>query len=155
MAKPPKKHVKPVPASPAALDAEKLLQRLRESIGSFIEPTSHELVKYSPNVDIYTVGDRVVLEIEIPGVDPKDVEISFVNNSLLVKGTKNIDQDESKGAYICMERGFGKFYRAVEMPFPVDAANIKASSTNGVLTIEAAKIDDKRGRPTRIEIKAE
>ncbi|MEE8574926.1 MAG: Hsp20/alpha crystallin family protein [Thermodesulfobacteriota bacterium] len=149
MAKPIRKNVRSV----SSIEMDETLRRLKESLEQGDCCPGNDLINYTPNIDIYTHSDALVIEVEVPGVSIKDIDISLIRNNLLIKGTKFVDQDDSKGNYLCMERGFGKFYRAVEIPFPVDTKSIKASCENGILIIKAGKIADKRGKPTRIEIK--
>ncbi len=151
MAKPPEKPIKQMSSL-----GETLFRSFREAVGKEFGPCGPELVNFTPHVDIYTTNDSIVVEVEIPGVDIKDIDISMSKGQLLVKGVKGEAQSEEEpGNYVCMERSFGRYYRALEIPFPVNTRNIKASYKCGVLTIEAPRVADKRGEPKRIEIESD
>lgn len=148
MAKPPEKPVKLI----SSLE-NTLFRSFREAMGKDFCPPGSELVNFTPHVDIYTTNDAIVIEMEIPGVDIEDIDISMSKGQLLVKGIKGeAGREEEAGNYVCMERSFGRYYRAVEIPFPIDTSNIKASYKYGVLTIEAPRVADKRGQSKRIKI---
>jgi len=151
MAKPPEKPVKPI----SSLE-DTLFRSFREIVGKEFCPQGSELVNFTPHVDIYTTNEAIVIEMEIPGVDIKDIDISMSKGQLLVKGVKGeASGDEEAGNYVCMERSFGRYYRAVEIPFPINTQNIKASYKYGVLKIEAPRVADKRGQAKRIKIESE
>ena len=151
MAKHPDKPIKPM----SSLE-ETLFRSFREVVGKEFGPCGPELVNFTPHVDIYTTNETIVIEVEIPGVDIKDIDISMNKGQLLIKGVKGeAGREEEAGNYVCMERSFGRYYRALEIPFPVNTRNIKASYRCGVLTIEAPRVDDKRGVLKRIEIESD
>jgi HSP20 family protein len=148
MAKPPEK-----PTKPTSSLEDTIFRSFREAMGNEFCPPGIELVNFTPHVDIYTTDDSIVIEMEIPGVDINDIDITMSNGQLLVKGVKGeIQNEEEAGNYVCMERSFGRYYRAVEIPFPINTQHIKASYKFGVLTIEAPRVDDKRGQSKRIKI---
>lgn len=148
MAKPPEKPIKPI----SSLE-DTLFRSLREAMGQeFCQPGT-ELINFTPHVDIYTTNNAIVIEMEIPGVRIEDIDISMNKGQLLVKGIKSeAGREEDAGNYVCMERSFGRYYRAVEIPFPINTQNIKASYKYGVLTIEAPRVADKRGQAKHIKI---
>ncbi|MEE9543638.1 MAG: Hsp20/alpha crystallin family protein [Thermodesulfobacteriota bacterium] len=151
MAKPPEKPVKPLSSL-----GENLFRSLREAVGTEFNPCGSDLVNFTPHVDIYTTQDSIIIEAEIPGVNINDIDISIIKGQLLIKGVKSeVINEEDTGNYVCMERSFGRYYRAIEIPFPVNTQNIKASYKCGVLVIEAPRVDDKRGQPKRIEIESD
>ncbi len=152
MAKPPDKNSDSFPE----IEIDKIFKTLRDAVnrGSAVPPQP-DLVNYTPPVDIYTIKDHLVVETELPGIKSEDIELSFIKDTLIIKGIKQEMVNDEKGHYVCMERGFGSFFRSVDMPFPVDAGNIKAVYKNGILTVKAAKIEDKRGLPRRVEIDSE
>jgi HSP20 family protein len=148
MAKPPEKPIKPMSSL-----GESLFRSFREVVG---KECGSELVNFTPHVDVYTTNENIVIEVEVPGVDIKDIDISMSKGQLFVKGVKGEAQgEEEAGNYVCMERSFGRYYRALEIPFPINTRNIKASYKCGVLTIEAPRVDDKRGELKRIEIESD
>ena len=92
MAKPPEKPVKPI----SSLE-ETLFRSFREAMGKEFCPPGSELVNFTPQVDIYTTNDAIVIEMEIPGVDIKDIDISMSKGQLLVKGVKGGDRRRGRG----------------------------------------------------------
>jgi HSP20 family protein len=151
MAKPPEKPVKPI----SSLE-DSLFRSFREAMGKDFCPPGTELVNFTPHVDIYTTNDSIVIELEIPGVNIDDIDISMSKGQLLVKGVKgDAGREEDTGNYVCMERSFGRYYRAVEIPFPINTSSIKASYKFGVLTIEAPRVADKRGQAKHIKIESD
>ena len=152
MAKPPDKNAGSFPD----IEIDKIFKTLRDAVnqGTAVPPQP-DLVNYTPPVDIYTLKDHLVVETELPGIRSEDIELSFVKDTLIIKGQKQETVNEDKGHYVCMERGFGAFFRSVDMPFPVDSNNIKASYKNGILTIKAMKVEDKRGLPKRVLIESD
>ena len=149
MAKPTKKSVSHI----SALSAEEMLKSMRELLGGTAgAPSRTDVVNLAPKADVFMLDDKLVVELEVPGVDPDKIDLSFIKNNLFVSGAKAEKKVSQKGTYICMERGFGKFYRSIELPFPIDTKKIKAIYRNGILRVEAEKISDKRGAPKRIKI---
>ena len=106
----------------------------------------------APAVDVLETDDSLKIEIEVPGLEKKDITLQISGDLLIVEGLKR-DTDKAEGAkYICMERRFGYFRRTLALPAMGDPSNIRASHENGVLTITLPKIDDRRGTVRRIEI---
>jgi HSP20 family protein len=150
MAKPPEK-----PTAPLSSLSDSLFKSLREAVSTNMGAGS-DLVNFTPHVDIYTTNESIVIEAEIPGVNINDIDVSVNKGQLLIKGVKSeVINDDEAGNYVCMERSFGRYYRAIEIPFPINTQSIKASYKYGVLTIEAPRVADKRGQAKRIEIESD
>src|SRR5512147_2276923 len=110
---------------------------------------------FAPALDVVERADAYLISAELPGVDPSKVEISFENNTLTLRGTKQPwlepQQNEEFRVYTA-ERVSGTFERAVRLPEYVEGDKIEAAYANGVLTITVPKAQ--AARPRRIEIKA-
>ena len=110
---------------------------------------------FVPSLDVVERADAYLILAELPGVDPSAVEISFENNTLTLRGTKQPSfqavENEELRVYTA-ERLSGAFERAVRLPEYVEGDKIEASYTNGVLTITVPKAA--AARPRKIEIKA-
>lgn len=92
-----------------------------------------------PAADIKEESDRFALVVDIPGVDPKDVEISMENNVLTLKGARAEVVTKDKPGYHRVERVKGSFYRRFTLPDTADAEQVTAKSKHGVLEIIIGK----------------
>ncbi|HRK19953.1 MAG TPA: Hsp20/alpha crystallin family protein [Hyphomicrobiaceae bacterium] len=94
---------------------------------------------HMPDVDIRETATEMVLEAELPGIEEKDVAVTYADGILTIKGEKRTERDEKKDDYHLTERSFGSFQRAFRLPETVDDASIAASFDKGVLCIRIAK----------------
>ncbi len=94
---------------------------------------------WTPAVDIREEKDRFVVTADIPGVEPKDIEITMEQGILSVKGERKVETEEEREGYHRIERARGTFYRRFSLPDSADASSIKASGKNGVLEITIPK----------------
>lgn len=99
-----------------------------------------------PSLDIVERQDAYELTIEIPGVDPADVDISFEQNVLTVKGQKQYEDSTEDSRVYASERVTGKFMRSVRLPAVVDADHITAESKHGVLYVTVPKAQSAKAR---------
>lgn len=107
---------------------------------------------WAPVVDIFEMGDNLVIRAEVAGLDKDDVEISVENNTLTLRGERKRETEfEEKDAYR-LERSFGIFTRSFILPKTVDSTRISASYKNGVLELTIPKVEEVK--PRKIEIKA-
>lgn len=93
----------------------------------------------SPHVDVRDEKDELVIEAELPGIAEKDVEITFADGLLSIKGEKKSEREENKDNYRLQERSFGSFQRSFRVPDSVDEERIKAVFDKGVLRITMTK----------------
>jgi len=111
------------------------------------------LAEWSPALDVSETDDAVLVHAEIPGIDPKELDIAVVGDTLTIRGEKK-DQSEQKGRnYHRVERRYGSFTRSLTLPAAVDADGVTAKAHAGVLQIRLPKKEEAKAR--RIEIKGE
>ena len=99
------------------------------------------------NQDAYTV------KAEIPGMDPKEIDVQVIGDILTVRGERKQEKEEKKENYIRTERVYGSFSRSVRLPSSVDAKGVEAKYTAGVLSIRLPKTEETRKK--KIDIKVE
>jgi HSP20 family protein len=106
-----------------------------------------------PAVDAKEEPNELTLTIELPGVDPKGVEITYENGMLMVRGEKSLSRKENNGEtrYHLLERAYGPFARSFQMPKGLDESKVEAHFENGLLTIRVPKAA--LPQPKKIEIK--
>lgn len=127
-----------------------LFDQMRESADSDNSNvvTSH----WRPAVDIREENDRYVIMADLPGVDPKDIEITMEQGVLTIKGERASDKEEAHEGYKRVERVRGTFYRRFSLPDSADAEHIEAHGKNGVLEIVLPKLE--KVQPRKISVKS-
>jgi len=106
-----------------------------------------------PSIDVKETDKAVEVEAELPGVDEKDVQVTFEDGVLTIKGEKKTQKDESKDGYRISERSYGSFLRTLDVPSGVDAEKISANCAKGVLKITLPKLAEALKKAKKIEIK--
>lgn len=118
------------------------------------ERTSRGEIDYGtwiPPVDLREEGDKLVLEMELPGLKKEDVDISIENNVLTIKGERKFEKEEKKENYHRIERSYGKFSRSFSLPATIKADAIDASLKDGVLVLTLPYAEE--AKPKKITIK--
>ena len=107
-----------------------------------------------PSVDINEFDDKFQLYVDVPGVDPKDVEITLDSGVLTITGERFAQAEKSDENVVRRraERGTGRFYRRFILPDTVDADKVKAKDRHGVLEILIPK--QAKAMPRRIKVAA-
>lgn len=108
---------------------------------------------WSPQVDIFENKDQIVLEAELPGMKPEDVEISIENNVLTLRGERRFEKKDDSDNFHRVERSYGTFTRSFTLPPTVSSDRAEAEFENGILRLTLAKREE--AKPRRIEIKSE
>ena len=109
--------------------------------------TSH----WRPAVDIKEEADRFVIHADIPGVDPKDIEVTMEGGMLTIKGDRKCETRDEMEGYKRVERVSGTFYRRFSLPDTADADRIEAKGKDGVLEVILPK--QEKVQPRRITVK--
>ena len=104
-----------------------------------------------PALNVWEDGDCLYAEAEIPGVDPKEIEIEVVDNVLTLRGEKKQEREEEGKGFHYVERGYGGFNRSIELPTSVDSEKVSAEYKNGVLTVHLPKVE--AAKPRKIAVK--
>lgn len=107
---------------------------------------------WAPAVDIYEKDGNIVLKAELPGVDPKDVDVRVENNLLTLRGERKFDNEVKRDNYHRVERAYGAFSRSFTLPNVVDTGNIKAEYRDGVLHMTLPKREEAKPRQIQINV---
>jgi len=134
--------------------------QLREEINRLFNAldegeTSGATAAWVPAVDIHEYDDRFELYVDLPGVDPSDVEVTLANGVLTLSGERSTAKPVNKDRHevqMRIERGSGKFYRRFILPDSIDSENIQARGRNGVIEITIQK--QAKAQPRRIKVAA-
>ena len=120
--------------------------------GSLSEAESSSDVTWLPVVDVYEEAERFVVRADLPGVEPKDVEITTDKGVLTIRGQRHAEKRDNVKGYERVERVSGAFLRRFTLPEGADTAAIKAKQVNGVLEVAIPK--QPQVQPQRISVEA-
>ncbi len=104
-----------------------------------------------PAVNISENEKEIKVEAELPGLEPKDIEISFQNGNLILKGEKKFKDEENKDNYHRIEISYGSFYRSIPIDAEIDIDKVKAKFKNGILEITLPKKESFQVKKIEIE----
>ncbi len=106
-----------------------------------------------PSVDVRETKEALELQVEVPGIEPKDVTVSVENGVLTLKGTRNFEKATEGETYHRIERAYGLFERSFTLPTNVNPEKIEARYRQGVLQLSIPKREE--AKPKAISIKVE
>ena len=123
---------------------------IRESYSPEVPEEALTTTTLAPPVDIYEDEHNIILKIEVPGIDDKDIDVSIQNNTLTVRGDRKIEKEEKEENFRRVERQYGSFTRSFTLPSSVDPGQVSARCDKGVLNINLAKKAE--AKPTQIKV---
>jgi HSP20 family protein len=107
---------------------------------------------WAPPVDIYETENDIVLKAELPGVDPKDVEVRVEDNTLYLKGERKFEKEVKEQNYHRVERSYGSFARSFSLPNSISADKVKAEFKDGLLTLTMPKREEAKPKTIKIDV---
>jgi HSP20 family protein len=105
-----------------------------------------------PAVDVHENDDAYTLQFDLPGVNPKDVKVQVIGDTLSIRGERHAERDEKTKTTHRVERVSGTFERAFRLGTALDAAQVKATYRDGVLEVTAPKLEHAKTREIAIEV---
>jgi HSP20 family protein len=137
-------------------DLERMRKEMDRLWDSFFEgrPSRkvEEVGEWLPTLDVLETKNDLVVRAEIPGIDPKDIDISLANDILTIKGEKKQEIEEKEENYHLVERSYGSFTRMVRLPREVQSDKISASYKNGILKITLPKSEEAKKKEIKIKV---
>ena len=117
-------------------------------------PKSSELfIVKSPKVDLYETDKDIVAEIELPGIDPKDINVEVEDNAVVVEAKKEKEKEEKKKGYYHQEISKGYLKRVIPLPVKVKEDKADASYDKGILKVTVPKVEEKKKEEKKVKIK--
>jgi HSP20 family protein len=107
----------------------------------------------TPALDLYEDKENVVVKVELPGMKKEDIAISLEDGVLTVSGERKQDSTQESATICRCERVSGRFERQISLPTPVDEAKIKATYTDGILTVTLPRAEEAKPKQIPVEIK--
>ena len=105
-----------------------------------------------PAIESSVDGDKFVVRVDLPGVDPKDIDVKVVNGILTVKGTREEKRESDKASVFRREIRYGSFERAISLPEGIKADDLKAVHHDGVLELSAPMPKEIGAKTVKIQV---
>ncbi|MFH0809752.1 MAG: Hsp20/alpha crystallin family protein [Pseudomonadota bacterium] len=105
-----------------------------------------------PSLDVSETADSLLVKVELPGIDPRNIDVRVEGNVLSIKGERKQEKEEAEENYHRTERSYGAFRRAIQLPVAIDPDGVSATYKDGVLKLTVPRKDG--AHPRRIEVKA-
>jgi HSP20 family protein len=135
--------------NPFRQDIDQLFERF------FGEDTFALDVPMLPAVESFIEDGKLCMRFDLPGVDPKDIDISIAGDTVTVRASRERRSNQGDGHFKRSEVSYGRFERSMPLPEGVNAGQLKAAFSNGVLELSAPVSPELAGRKIPVEIGAE
>ena len=148
----------PAPALPSVFGTFRTLQHgmdglLANMLGGAGDGSGIAQLLSAPRMDVEEREKEYCVTAELPGLSDGDVEVTVEDDLLVISGEKREEREREAGDRRIVEREFGRFRRALQLPFSPDPDKIQAEIRDGLLTIHIPKEEDGRARARRIEVR--
>src|SRR5580704_16196040 len=110
---------------------------------------------FAPPVDIYEDEHNIILKLEVPGIDEKDIDVRIDNNTLTVHGERKFEKEEKEENFRRVERQYGSFTRSFTLPSSVDSGQVSAHYNQGLLKVKLAKKAEAKPKQIRVNVGGE
>jgi HSP20 family protein len=127
------------------------MDRLFEDFFSRRPRTAGPLV-WQPAIEVFETDTDVVVKAELPGIDPKHVEVNVTDDTLTIKGEAKTEQEEKRRNYYRRELRYGAFQRAIPLPTEVKGDEARATFRHGILEVKVPKAERVRPKSIKVEV---
>jgi HSP20 family protein len=134
--------------------ATTLQEQLNRVFGDMLERAGDEsnLTPWAPAVDIFETEHELVVQADLPDVNPQDLDIRVENNILTIRGERKFENKVNEENYLRVERAYGSFSRSFSLANSVKSDAIKADYQNGVLTLSIPKREEAKPKQIKVNV---
>ncbi|MDR7545519.1 MAG: Hsp20/alpha crystallin family protein [Armatimonadota bacterium] len=136
------------------------IMSMRESMDRLFEdfftrrPRQAGPLVWQPAVEVFETDNEVVVKAELPGIDPKNVEVNVTGEGLTIKGEAKTDHEEKRRNYYRRELRYGAFQRTIALPTEVKGEDARATFRHGILEVKVPKAERVRPRTVKVEVES-
>jgi HSP20 family protein len=131
---------------------DRMNRMFRESFGPMNPEDALTSSKFAPAVDVYEDEHHIALNIEVPGINETDINISIDNNTLTVRGERKFGENQKEENFHRVERMYGNFTRSFTLPNTVDQDQVSARCEHGVLEVRLGKKAEAKPRLIHVNV---
>ena len=135
-------------------EIETLQRQMNRLFDRLIPTTDGESRRMSfiPAAEIEETTDRIILKLEIPGLEAKDLDIKVTEQSISISGEKQSKTKKEEKGTIRSEFSYGKFERVISLPVHIQSDRVKAEYKNGILELTLPKVEKEKSKTVKVEV---
>jgi HSP20 family protein len=107
---------------------------------------------WMPALELVDAGDNFVLKAQLPGIDPKDVDVQVTREAISISGERHYENTEEKSGYVRSEFRYGKFHRVLPLPAHIQNDSVQAEYKDGILMLTLPKVAEARNKVVKINL---
>jgi HSP20 family protein len=107
---------------------------------------------WMPALELVDAGDNFVLKAQLPGIDPKDIDVQVTREAISISGERRYENRDEKSGYVRSEFRYGKFHRVLPLPAHIQNDSVQAEYKDGILMLTLPKVTEARNKVVKINL---
>jgi len=133
-------------------EIETIRQQLDKAFDGLAAVRENSEAAWIPAVELVDAGDNFVLKAQLPGIDPKNVDVQVTREAISISGERRYENTEEKPGYVRSEFRYGKFHRVLPLPAHIQNDSVQAECKDGILTLTLPKVTEARNKVVKINL---
>jgi len=133
-------------------EIETIRQQLDKAFDQLAATRDNSEATWMPAVELVDAGDNFVLKAQLPGIDPKNIEVQVTREAISISGERRYENTNPKSGYIRSEFRYGKFHRVLPLPAHIQNDSVQAEYKDGILMLTLPKVTEARNKVVKINL---
>ena len=131
---------------------ETIRQQLNKVFDQLATTRDNSEAAWMPALELAGAGDNFVLKAQLPGIDPKDIDVQVTREAISISGERRYENTEEKPGCVRSEFRYGKFHRVLSLPAHIQNDSVQAECKDGILTLTLPKVTEARNKVVKINL---
>lgn len=133
-------------------EIETMRQQLDKVFDQLATTKDNSEATWMPAVEFVDAGENFVLKVQLPGIDPKDIDVQVTREAISISGERRYENTDEKPGYVRSEFRYGKFHRVLTLPAHIQNDSVQAEYKDGILMLTLPKVAEARNKVVRINL---
>ncbi len=133
-------------------EIETIRQQLDKAFDGLAAARDNAETAWMPALELVDAGDNFVLKAQLPGIDPKDVDVQVTREAISISGERRYENTDEKSGWVRSEFRYGKFHRVLPLPAHIQNDSVQAEYKDGILMLTLPKVAEARNKVVKINL---
>ena len=133
-------------------EIETIRQQLDKAFDQLATTRDNSETTWMPAVELVDAGDNFVLKAQLPGIDPKNIDVQVSREAISISGERSYENTDEKSGYVRSEFRYGKFHRVLPLPAHIQNDSVQAEYKDGILMLTLPKVTEARNKVVKINL---